>query len=207
MRSRLGLPVFIGVHLLISAAVEAVFAWRFGHLPRAIAAHLLLLAEWDLTLFGLYRAFVVFSPRPRSWPRVTCLFLMVVTCTLQVYLYALNIISNASWGRNMNGHLVSAFAPTVWSGKEPFPVGPFGISVFACGTLVLMMACFGRWGGAIDDGPGSWVVDSSAAAGSGRSLRVRVVAFSAAMASLFGVTISQGIANRDNLFWRDEPVA
>ena len=208
MRSRLGVPLFIGVHLLVSAAVEAAFAWRFGHLPRAIAAHMLVLAEWDLTLFGVYSALVVFSPHSLvSWPRVTYRFLLVVTCTLQVYLYALNLVSNVSWGRNMNGHLVSAFAPTVWSGKEPFPVGAVGISLFACGTLVLMTACFGRWGGAIDDNPGSWFVDSSAAGGRGRFFRLRVVAFSAAMAALFGVTITRGIAGHDNLFWRDELVA
>ena len=139
MRYRPELPVFIGVHLLISAAVEAAFAWRFGHMPRAVAAHLLVVAEWDLTLFAVHSALVVFTTRARvSWPRVAFRFLLVVTCTLQVFLYALNVVSNVSWGRNMNGHLVSAFAPTVWAGKEPFPVGPVGISVFACGTLVLM---------------------------------------------------------------------
>jgi hypothetical protein len=203
-----GLSLFIGLHLLVSAAVEAGFAWRFGHTPRAIAAHILVLAEWDLTLFGLYRAFVLLTPHPRvSWPRVTYRFLLVVTCTLQVYLYALNLISNASWGRNMNGHLVFAFAPTVWSGKEPFPLGAVGISVFACGTLVLMTAFFGRWGGVIDDSPGSWFGDSPAASGRRRFHRLRVIAFAAGMAGLFGVTITRGIASRDNLFWRDELVA
>ena len=51
---------------------------------------------------------------------------MAVTCALQIYLYALNVISNVSWGRNMTGRLVVAFAPTVWSGREPFPLGRTG---------------------------------------------------------------------------------
>jgi hypothetical protein len=194
-RSGLALPAFIAAHLLVSAAVEGVFAWRFGHTPRAIAAHILVLAEWDLTLFGVCRALAHFSPRP-SWPAVTFRSLLVITCTLQVYLYALNIVSNASWGRNMNGHLVFAFAPTVWSGKEPFPLGATGISLFAGATLALMTAGLARL-----------KVDSSHAGGPGRFRRLRVLAFAAATVLVFGVTLAHGVASRDNLFWRDELVA
>ena len=76
----------------------------------------------------------------RLWPAVTYRFLLAVTCTLQVYLYALNVVSNLSWGRNMTAHLVSAFAPTVWSGREPFPVGARRHQRVRVGTLALMAA-------------------------------------------------------------------
>src|SRR5713101_3543064 len=103
--------MFIAVHLLVSAAIAAAFAWQFGHSARTVAAHVLLAA----------------------------------TCTLQIYLYALNAISNVSWGRNITGHIVIAFFPTVWSGKEPFPVGAIGISAFVCGPLALMTAVCAWW--------------------------------------------------------------
>jgi hypothetical protein len=51
---RLGL--LIGFHLCASAAVEAAFAWKFGHNSRAIASHVLLLAEWDIALVALLYA-------------------------------------------------------------------------------------------------------------------------------------------------------
>ena len=66
--------------------------------------------------------------------------LLAVTCTLQVYLYVLNIVSNESWDRNMTAHLVTAFLPTAWSGREAsFPVGKPGIVAYC-----------GRRGGQID---------------------------------------------------------
>src|SRR4029453_10247764 len=135
------LPPLLAIHLLISAAVEGLFAWKFGHNARAVAAHVLVLAEWDLALVVLFRAFKAgshHSDQGASWPDVTYRLMFAVTCTLQMHLYTLDVISNLSWGRNITAHLVTAFAPTIWSGREPFPVGPVGISAFACGTLALM---------------------------------------------------------------------
>ena len=116
------LPLLIGLHLLISAVGEALFAFQFGHNPRVIATHVLLIVEWDLALFLIVKAIASFTPpTPRlrrtglveAWPGLAFRLLLAVTCTLQVYLYALNVVSNTSWGRNMTGHLVVAFAPTV----------------------------------------------------------------------------------------------
>ena len=192
--SRLGLPGFIGLHLLVSAAVEAVFVWQFGHGWRTVAAHVLVVAAWDLVLVGTWRVLRAFSAPAAAWPGITYKVLMVGTCTAQVYLYALNVVSSLSWGRNITAHLILAFAPTVWAGREPFPVGALGISTFACGTLLLVAfgfrfqraPVFPRHGG-----PG----------------RLGSVGAAAALAVLFGLTITWGIASRDNLFWRSEQVA
>ena len=59
----------------------------------------------------------------------------MLTCTVQGYLYTLDLVSNLSWGRNISWHLVSVFAPTIWSGKEPFPVARTGVTLFLGGTL------------------------------------------------------------------------
>ena len=56
----------------------------------------------------------------------------------------------------MTAHLVSAFAPTVWSGREPFPVGPIGITAFGCGTLLLIATAFAAAGRSIDDAVSAW---------------------------------------------------
>ena len=140
------MPWILG-HLLLSAAAAVGFAWQFGQNPRVVASHMLLVGEWDLALFALLSVVAAWaSPRAR-WPGLAFRLLLALTCTLQVYLYALNLVSNLSWGRNMTGRIVVAFAPTVWSGREPFPVGPVGITTFACATLVLMtlaLTLFGR---------------------------------------------------------------
>ena len=101
-----------------------------------------------------------------------------------------------AWGRNITAHLVSAFAPTIWSGKEPFPVGAVGISVFACGTLALMMA-------------GVWRLPDLriATPGSGRFRGIQAIAMAAAMIVLLRATATWGIASRDNLLWTHELVA
>src|SRR5205085_2426965 len=117
-----------------------------GHSPRAIAAHMAVVAEWDLALVAVTRALGTRSPGGTASRHRALRFILAVTCTLQVHLYVLNFISNAGWGRNMTARLVVAFAPTVWSGREPFPVGPVGITMFACGTLVLMMVAFAKFG-------------------------------------------------------------
>ena len=202
------LPALIAIHLFVSAAVEGLFVWKFGHNARAVAAHVLVLAEWDVALVAVFRALVVLALHRGSssfesepWPRVTCRLLFAVTCTLQVYLYALNLISNLSWGRNITAHLVSAFAPTIWSGKEPFPVGPVGISVFAGGTLALMMVLLARgstraWGGTrLQPCP------------TGLKPCATSIAVATAMLGVCYATMSWGIASRDNLLWTYEPVA
>mgnify|MGYP006280375499 CR=1 FL=1 len=132
--------MLIAGHLVLTAGVAAIFARHSGYDLRVVAAHVLLAAEWDLALLCLVRALVAFGGRPSIWPRRAAQIAAVVTGTAQLYLYALNIVSNLSWNRNMTAHLVSAFAPTVWSGKEPFPVGAAGISAFALGALALMIA-------------------------------------------------------------------
>src|SRR2546426_4298914 len=143
MRSRLRPLLFIGLHLLVSAVVAAAFAWQFARNWRAVAAHVLLLAEWDLTLLSVVSALGAFSSNEcANWPRLAYRLLLAATCTLQMYLYALNAVSNVSWGLNMTGHLVTAFFPTVWSGKEAFPVGAAGIILFAGGTLIVLTAAF-----------------------------------------------------------------
>ena len=202
---RLRLPLLIGVHLLVSAAAEALFAAQFGHNPRVVATHVLLLAEWDLALFLIVKAVASFVPgtiRLRRdsgeispWPGLAYRLLLAITCTLQVYLYALNVVSNTSWGRNMTGHLVVAFAPTVWSGKEPFPLGAVGISVVAIGTLLVMTTGLGLLGGTIES-PRRRVLD-----------RVRLVATAAGVIALFGFTITWGVASRDDLLWKQELIA
>ena len=141
--------LFVGAHLLVTALVAAAFASGFGTGARAAAAHVLLVAEWDAALVALVCALRL--------PRQTFRVLLALTCTLQIYLYALNFVSNESWDRNMTAHLVSAFAPTVWSGKEPFPIGPIGITTFACGTLLGVAAVFARWGRGLDDAAGAWL--------------------------------------------------
>ena len=203
MRPRL--PLLIGVHVLLSAAAEALFAAQFGHNPRVVATHVLLVAEWDLALFLIVKAVASFVPgtiRLRRdsgeispWPGLAYRLLLAITCTLQVYLYALNVVSNTSWGRNMTGHLVVAFAPTVWSGKEPFPLGAVGISVVAIGTLLVMTTGLGLLGGTIES-PRRRVLD-----------RVRLVATAAGVIALFGFTITWGVASRDDLLWKQELIA
>jgi sulfatase-like protein len=191
---RTRLPLLIALHVLISAVVEGLFAFRFGHNPRVIATHVLLIIEWDLALFLIVTAIASFARSP-AWPDRAFRLLVAITCTLQVYLYVLNVVSNASWGRNMTGHLVVAFAPTVWSGKEPFPLGALGISVVGLGTLLVMTTLLGLCGGTID--------------GTRRRIfqRVRLVATAVGMMALLGVTLRWGVDSRDDLRWKHELIA
>lgn len=195
----------IGLHLAATAVVAVAFAWRFGHNPRSIAAHTLLLAEWDLLLVGLSSVIAAFSAPASVWPRRTVRVLIAATTTLQVYLYALNVISNVAWGRNMTGHLVSAFGPTVLSGREPFPVGPLGIAAFAGGTLLLMLAAATRWSPVVERRskvrPGGRLETGHALRRGWRPVAVATTAL------LFSVTMAQGIAGRDNLFWKQELIS
>jgi glucan phosphoethanolaminetransferase (alkaline phosphatase superfamily) len=188
--ARRRLPILLGAHLLVSAAAAVAFASQSGAGPRVVVTHVLLVAEWDLALLALVSALRL----PRQAFRV----LLALTCTAQVYLYALNLVSNESWDRNMTAHLVSAFAPTVWSGKEPFPVGPIGISAFFGGTLLVVAAAFAWWGRAIDEAVGGWLV---------RLRGIAVAVTAVAMIALFTTTLRAGVAGRDNLYWKNELVS
>ncbi|HZT75523.1 MAG TPA: sulfatase-like hydrolase/transferase [Vicinamibacterales bacterium] len=174
--------MLVAIHLVTAAAVAAVFAWQFGHAPSTVASHLLLVAEWDLLLVAVARARV---------PRLVSATLVGLTLTAQAFLYALDAIGNASWGRNVTLKLVTAFAPTVWSGKEPFPVGRAGITLWLGGTFIVSAMCAMRWMRRPD------AVRS----------RVRALALAGVAAAAFGTTIAWGVADRDRLIWKDEPLA
>ena len=77
------LLTFIGLHLLVSAGVSEVFAWRYSHNALAAGAHVLLLAEWDLALVALFRVFTAQASQAR-WPLMALRTLMTLTCTPQV---------------------------------------------------------------------------------------------------------------------------
>jgi arylsulfatase A-like enzyme len=198
--------VLIGIHLLVSATAAAIFARLFGQNPRVVAAHLVLVAEWDLVLLALLAAL----QRAGSSPRVTALagrLLLASTCLLQTWLYMLNAISNLSWDRNMTGHLVAAFAPTIWSGKEPFPVGAFGITLFASATLVVAAAVAALCGTAFDRAAGKQRFDPLTMSWQRRSMAaVSAIVAAGVLAGVFAATLRAGIASQ-SLFWKQEMIA
>jgi glucan phosphoethanolaminetransferase (alkaline phosphatase superfamily) len=201
---RVRLPPLLPLHLIATTFVVAAFAWKFGHNVRAVGSHVLLLAEWDLVLAAVLASGLAWSRAAARWPLAAYRLLLAVTASLQVYLYTLNLISNVSWGRNMNGHLVVAFAPTVWSGREPFPLGARSITVFVAGTLLAMIALV--WVGARDRRR----LPAAGAPERPRRRRVRRSLATAALiaaALMFGGTVVHGIADRDNLFWKQELLA
>lgn len=175
--------MFIAIHLLVTAIVAAAFAWRFAHPWSTIASHLLLVAEWDLLLLMLWRAV--------RWPRAISVALFGATLAAQTWLYVLDAIGYGSWGRTVTWRLVSAFAPVMWSGKEPFPVGRPGITLFLGGPLVVMLVVAARW-----MRPPAWPAS-----------RVRAGAAAVAAAATFAATLSWGIADRDRRAWKDELLA
>lgn len=184
--------VIIAVHLIVSASVAGVFAWQFWLNPRVVLTHVALLAEWDLMLVAAVNALAAACRRDSVWPARTFRFLLALTCALQVYLYALNVVSHLSWDRNMTAHLVAAFAPTVWSGVEPFPVGPAGITAFT-GALLSAAGFVGL------RGRSTW----NQTGGSGLGAMVTA----ALLAIVFGATLVSGVARRDDLFWKHELIA
>jgi glucan phosphoethanolaminetransferase (alkaline phosphatase superfamily) len=189
-------PLVIPLHLFASAAAASAIAWSFGQSPRAVAAHVALVAEWDLLLVMLAQSLAAIAPPRSALPRVTFRVLFGLTCTAQVYLYALDAVSNASWGRNITARIVAAFAPTVWSGKEPFPIGATGISILLTGTVLAVAATLVRCGPTID----RWLEGVP-------RRRMRAVIGTLAVAAMFGATLRWGIADRDNLTWKDELIA
>lgn len=194
----------VGAHLLASVVVAAAFVLAFGHHARIVATHVALIAEWDLALAALLASLLLLAPAtPRVRGSAVAIYAlaMAVTCSLQIYLYALNAVSNASWGRNMNGHLVAAFAPTVWSGREPFPVGARGISLFVCGILLVTVLVIVAWLRPAD------VAMPSPSRRRRSGDRLLVLTASATMLLLFAVTLVHGVRERDSLLWKQELLA
>ncbi len=175
--------MFVAGHLLLTALAAAALAWQSGHAPGTVASHLLLVAEWDLAILAAGRAL-----RLRR-PAMVALF--GSTFTAQAILYTLDAVSNASWGRNVTWRLVYAFAPTVWSGKEAFPVAAPGITLFLTATFVTMTTISVRW------------IQIARPAAS----RSRAAIAACAAAAAFAATITWGVADRDRLLWKDEPLA
>lgn len=175
--------MLVVAHLFASAAAAAGFAWRFGHAPQTVASHLLLVIEWDLLIVAVAQA--------ARWRRAATVALFALTFTAQTLLYALDAIGNASWGRNVTLKLVAAFAPTVWSGREPFPVGKIGITLFIVGLLAFSASVAARW------------IRSPQ-----RQLpQLRAMALAAVASIAFGGTMAWGVGDRDRLLWKDELVA
>jgi hypothetical protein len=179
--------VIVAVHLIASATAAGVFAWQFWLNPRVVLTHVALLAEWDLMLVAAVSTLAAACRRDSIWPARTFRCLLALTCALQVHLYALNIVSHLSWGRNMTAHLVAAFAPTVWSGAEPFPVSPAGITAFT-GAILLAAAILGL------RGHSTW--------NPARVPGLAAAAMAAVLTIVFGVTLASGVALRDDLFWK-----
>ena len=194
MQARRRLFVFVALHLLLSAAIASAFAWRFGHDPRAVLAHAALLAEWHLVLLALFFAFAGLAPT-HAWPRRAYFSAVAATFALQLHLYALNLVSNLSWGRNITGHLVAAFAPTIWSGREPFPVGARGLSAFTFGTITVAALLLGRWR------PDVPIIPLA------RNARWRAAAAAALIAAVFASTLGWAVEARDDLLWKQELIA
>ena len=200
---------FLGpaMHLLLTGAVAGAFALAFGRSWHPVAGHVVLLAGWDLLLLGLLGTIVAVAPvRGRRWTRVACAVLPALTVTTQIYLYTLNLVSNLSWGRNISGHLVASFAPTVWSGREPFPVGRVGISVFVLGTLAAMLWASRWWAGPLD---AALRITLRREAG-GHRVHLRAVAGAAAVlivaVATLGAAVTHAVAS-DDLPWKTEFVA
>ncbi len=198
LHPRLRVGLFVCIHLLVSAAAAAAFVLYFGHRWFAVAAHVAVLAEWDaLILIVLATAVAFLRPRRAEWTLAACRFLPAATFTLQIYLYGLNVVSNAFWSRNVSGHLVAAFAPTVWSGKEPIPVGAPGIGLFVVGTVALMTALSRWWGRPLADSLGSRLEPHQGRRG--------LVAGLSCGAAVFAATIAWGVQS-DLPIWRNETI-
>jgi glucan phosphoethanolaminetransferase (alkaline phosphatase superfamily) len=178
-----------------------VFAWRFSLNPQAVAGHVLVLAEWNLVLAALFTAIVAFSTQSH-WPARLYCGVLAATWTAQAYLYALSLVSNLSWGRNITSRLVTAFASTVWSGREPFPAGPLSITVFGCGTLLVMIAVAVSRFRVIDE----WLRNFATREAGRLRPAVTCIGAAAATLTLFLVTLLWGVASRDSRLWKDELV-
>jgi len=190
--------LFAGIHLLLSGAIATAFVRAFGQRTLSVATHVLVVAEWDalmLLALGLLVAFL--PPRRERWARAACRLVPAATLTFQIFLYALDFVSNTFWGRNFTGTLVVSFLPTVWAGKEPIPVGATGIVLFTAGVVAAMTFASRWWGPMIEGRLRSWLED-----------RRRRRVFAAALvpvATVFAVTMAWGIQS-DRPLWNTELV-
>ena len=174
--------------------MATAFVRAFGQRWLAVPAHLLVVAEWDALLL-LTLLLVAFLPERRMrWARAACGVLPAATFAFQIYLYALNTVSNTFWGRNITGQLVVSFLPTVWSGKEPIPVGTAGIGLFTAAVIASMAIGSRWWGPALCHGLRSWRIRRPAVAGMG-----------APVAAVFAATMAWGI-HSDRPLWNTELV-
>ena len=194
-------------HLLLSGAVAGAFAVAFGRSWHPVAGHVVLLAGWDLVLLGLLGTIVAVAPvNGRRWTRLACAVLPALTVATQIHLYTLNLVSNLSWGRNISGHLVASFTPTVWSGREPFPVGRVGISAFVLGTVAAMLWASRWWAGPLD----AALRITLRPVADGHRLRVRATVGAAAVliaaVVMFDLGVTHAVAS-DDLPWKTEFVA
>jgi glucan phosphoethanolaminetransferase (alkaline phosphatase superfamily) len=105
----------------------------------------------------------------------------------------------------MTGKLIVAFAPTVWSGREPFPIGRIGISAFGALTLLLVATIVYWCGPVLDRALAPWR-STGRARGIARGHRFRVTTLALAMILACGVTIASAIGGRDSLLWKQEMV-
>jgi glucan phosphoethanolaminetransferase (alkaline phosphatase superfamily) len=98
---------------------------------------------------------------------------------------------------------VRAFFPTVWSGREPFPVGAVGITVFACGTLALVGLIVRGVSRRLTRG-----IDGRVEAPRRSGMRIALAAgIACATLAAFSTTIAHAIEARDSLFWKQEMIS
>ena len=183
-----------GIHLLLSGAVAAGFVVAFGQRWISVASHVLVVAEWDAVVLLTLGLLVAFLPRRRQrWARLACRLLPAATLAFQIYLYALDIVSNMFWGRDITVQLVSAFAPTALTGKEALPVSAAGIWLFMLGVLAATAFASRWWGPALYDALRSW-----------RSRRAQAIAI-APMTAVFAATMLIA-THSDRPLWNTELV-
>ncbi len=195
--------MFVAAHLGLTALAAAAFAWRFGQTLWPVAAHVALVAEWDAVIVGVLALLIAMCPTRVRWTRVACAVLTAATFSVQLQLYVLDLISNLSWGRNISGALVSAFAPTVWYGREAFPAGPLAARAFVFGIPALMLIASWAWAPPLDAGIRGWFVRGRL---SGPAQRAWIVPAAIALSLLvFGTTVRAGIQSQD-LPWKTELV-
>src|SRR5262249_9699164 len=197
----------VAAHVVLSGAVAAAFAWRFGQTSWPILAHPALVAEWDAVGIAVLIALVAAWPTRVRWTRTVCAVWSAATLTLQIYLYTLDLVSNLSWGRNISGTLVAAFAPTVWFGREVFPVGPTAAPAFMLGVPALMLAASCWWSRPLDNGVRALIAALSRRMPGSTRMPRALIAGSAliAIVLIFRATVRAGIASQD-LPWKTELV-
>ena len=191
-------------HVALSGLAAAGFALAFGSTWWAVLAHVVVVAEWDVLVL-LALAASLAAGRPGGGPRAItlCRAVPAVVVVLQVFLYTLNLASNTFWSRNVTGHLVAAFAPTVWAGKEPIPVGARGIGLFAAVVVALVALASRAWGRPLADGltggPAAW------ASARARRRAPRLAMWAAAAGVLAVATLSWALSS-EWAGWTNETV-